>query len=378
MRVLVTGSRGFIAKNLLESLGRLEDVDIDTFNSNDNADSLVGKVAAADFIFHLAGVNRPENPQEFYEGNRDLTKKVVEAVNQACRKLPILMTSSTQVDRDNDYAKSKRSAEAVLETYAQESGSPVYIYRLPNVFGKWSRPNYNTVIATWCHNITRNHPIQINDENVELNLVYIDDVVDHFVRHLDENGRSAVVYAEVSPLYRKSLGEIHDLLLSFQDNRENLLIPRVGRGFERALYATYLSFLPVDSFSYELKGHEDARGNFYEFLKTEDSGQVSISTTAPGITRGNHYHNTKNEKFLVIKGEASIKHRQIHGDEVLEYRVSDKKMEVVEMIPGYTHDITNIGDSEMVLLLWANEIFDRESPDTYFMEVEPGNIERGV
>jgi len=369
MKVLVTGSNGFIAKNLIERLGRIEGVKISTFDKHDTSDSLIEKAVNAEFIFHLAGVNRPDNTNDFYEGNRDLTQMIVDIVKKHGKKTPILMTSSTQIDRDNDYGKSKREGEIALETYAGESGAATYIYRLPNVFGKWSRPNYNTVIATWCYNITRELPIQINDENAELSLVYIDDVVEQFVRHLDENGCNGVIYGDVSPVYRKNLGEIKQLLVAFQKSRQELLIPSVGRGFERALYATYLSFFPTDKFSYLLHGHADERGTFYEFIKTIDSGQVSISTTAPGITRGNHYHNTKNEKFLVIKGEASIKHRQIHNNEIIEYKVSDKKMEVVEMIPGYTHDITNIGEGEMVLLLWANEMFDRENPDTYFLKV---------
>jgi UDP-2-acetamido-2,6-beta-L-arabino-hexul-4-ose reductase len=369
MRVLVTGSNGFIGKNLLERLGRIDDLEVVTFSKNDNIEILDKKIEGIDFIFHLAGVNRPENPEEFYKGNRDLTQQIIDSAKASSRKPPILMTSSTQVERDNDYGKSKQGGEMALKTYAKENDTVTYIYRLPNVFGKWSKPNYNTVIATWCHNITRDLPIQINDQSAELDLVYIDDVVEHFVRHLDENGKKGVIFCDVSPVYKKTLGEIHDLLMAFKESRENLLIPKVGRGFERALYATYLSFLPTDKFSYELKGYEDERGTFYEFVKTMDSGQFSISTTAPGITRGNHYHNTKNEKFLVIKGEASIKHRQIHGDEVIEYKVSDKKMEVVEMIPGYTHDITNTGNDEMILLLWANEAFDRENPDTYFLKV---------
>ncbi len=369
MKVLVTGSQGFMGKNLLDRLGRVDNVEIETFSKDDSDDSLAEKVAAADFVFHLAGVNRPENEQEFFQGNRDLTQKVVDAAIQSVKKPSILMTSSTQVEQDNAYGKSKLEGEVALESYVTECDSTAYIYRLPNVFGKWSRPNYNTVVATWCHNVTHDLPIQINNKDVELNLVYIDDVVEHFVRHLDENGKKGVVSSEVSPIYRKTLGEIHDLLTSFKESRENLIVPQVGRGFERALYATYLSFLSTDNFSYVLNGHEDERGTFYEFIKTIDSGQVSISTTALGITRGNHYHNTKNEKFLVIKGEASIKHRQIHGDKVIEYKVSDQKMEVVEMIPGYTHDITNTGDSEMVLLLWANEVFDREHPDTNFLKV---------
>jgi len=369
MQVLVTGSNGFIGKNLLERLSRVEDVTIDTFTKDDIAESLSHKVIKADFIFHLAGVNRPKNTKEFYAGNNGLTQKLVDAVTQTNRKIPILMSSSIQIERDNDYGKSKLGAEAVLEAYAKECSSTVYIYRLPNVFGKWSRPNYNTVIATWCYNSTHDLPIQIKDKSVELDLVYIDDVVEHFVRHLDGNGKKGVVYGTVSTVYRKSLGEIHDLLDTFKESRMSLVIPRVGRGFERALYATYLSFLPTDRFSYELKGYEDERGTFYEFVKTLDSGQFSISTTAPGITRGSHYHNTKNEKFLVIKGEACIRYRQIHGNDIIEYKVSDKKMEVVEMIPGYTHNITNTGDSEMVLLLWANESFDRDNPDTYFLKM---------
>jgi len=369
MKVLITGAEGFIAKNLLERLERMDEVEVMTFSRQDEPETLTEKIGEADFIFHLAGVNRPENVEAFYEGNHDFTQRIAELARESGRNPAVLMTSSTQAARDNDYGKSKRAGEKALENYAKETGAVVYIYRLPNVFGKWSRPNYNTVIATWCYNMTHDLPIQISDENIELDLVYIDDVVAHFVRHLDENGKEGTVCAEVSPVYRKSLGEIRDLLVAFKESRVNLTVPRVGRGFERALYATYLSFLPTDRFSYALKGYEDERGTFYEFLKTLDSGQFSISTTAPGVTRGNHYHNTKNEKFLVIKGEASIKHRQIHGDEIIEYKVSDKKMEVVEMIPGYTHDITNTGDTEMVLLLWANEAFDRDNPDTYFLEV---------
>lgn len=369
MRVLVTGSHGFIAKNLLERLGRIEGVAIEAFDREDTVDGLRQKVSHVDFVFHLAGVNRPDDVEGFYEGNRDLTKMIIEAVKQSGRVVPILMSSSTQVERGNDYGKSKRAGELLLEAYSKESGANVYIYRLPNVFGKWSRPNYNTVIATWCHNITHDLPIEISDESNELDLVYIDDVIEHFIRHIDETPRGDAIYSEVSPIYRKSLGAIRDLLFSFKESRKNLLVPRVGRGFERALYATYLSFLPTNSFSYGIEGHEDERGTFYEFVKTLDSGQVSISTTVSGITRGNHYHNTKNEKFLVIKGKASIRHRQIYGDDVIEYIVSDKKMEVVEMIPGYTHDITNIGSDEMVLLLWANETFDRDKPDTNYLKV---------
>ncbi len=369
MNVLVTGSGGFIGKNLIERLQRIEDLHILTLEKSDSYDTLQRRVSDADFIFHLAGVNRPETAEEFYRGNRDLTGKIVEILSEKRKVTPVLMSSSIQVDRDNDYGKSKLEAEKLLDKYSQTSGATVYIYRLPNVFGKWSRPNYNTVIATWCHNIIRGLPINITDRNIKLSLVYIDDVVDHFSRHLDENGVKGVQYPDISPIYEKSLGDIYELLQKFKKSRETLLVPRVGRGFERALYATYLSFLPKDSFSYSLKGHEDERGTFYEFLKTVDSGQFSISTTAPGVTRGNHYHNTKNEKFLVVKGKASIKMRDIFSDEVVEYRASEEKMEVFEMIPGYTHDITNIGDDEMILLIWSNEIYNPENPDTYSMKV---------
>lgn len=365
MRVLVTGSKGFIAKNILEYLRRMVSIKIDTFSRDDKLSSLKAKVEEADFIFHLAGVNRPKNMEEFYEGNSELTQAIATILRNKQRKIPVLMSSSAQVGRDNDYAKSKLWGEEALISYAKESGAPVYIYRLPNVFGKWSRPNYNTVIATWCHNIVRDLPIQVDDASVELSLVYIDDVVTCFVGHLGEVAQGGVVYCDVSPVYIKNLGEIRDLLRLFKDSRKTLMVSHVGQGFERALYATYLSFLPTDNFSYALKGHVDDRGTFYEFLKTIDSGQFSISTTAPGITRGNHYHNTKNEKFLVIKGEASIKYRQIDGDKIIEYKVSDKEMEVIEMIPGYTHNITNTGDSEMVLLIWANECFNPKKPDTY-------------
>ena len=369
MKIGVTGSNGFIGKNLIEHLSRLEDIDIITFTRKDSLSQLESFVESADFIFHLAGINRPENTEEFYKGNQSLTEKLVEFALLKEKNTPILVSSSTQVTRDNDYGKSKLAGELALERYAQKSGANVYIYRLPNVFGKWSKPNYNTVIATWCHNISRDLPIQVNDRDVSLSLVYIDDVVEQFIRHINEGNHDKVLYPEVYPVYKESLGSIYDLLNQFIESRKDLIIPPVGKGFPRALYSTYLSFLPTDKFSYEIKGYEDERGTFYEFLKTQDSGQVSISTSAPGVTRGNHYHNSKNEKFLVIKGQASIKLRQIHGDEVIEYKVSDKKLEVVEMIPGYTHDITNIGNDEMILLLWANEIFNREKPDTYFKEV---------
>lgn len=369
MKILVTGSRGFIGKNLLERLGRIKDVEVFTFEKNDSLEKLKSLLTKADFIFHLAGVNRPENPSEFYKGNSGLTEFLVQALLESKKRTPLLLTSSIQAELPNDYGKSKKNAENVVEDYSRKSGAPVYIYRLPNVFGKWSKPNYNTVIATWCHNISRDLPIEISDPSIELRLVYIDDVVEHFARHLFDESQNGIIRPDIFPVYKKSLGEIYTLLQQFKKSRESLLIPRVGQGFERALYATYLSFLPEDKFSYPLNGHKDERGTFYEILKTFDSGQFSFSTTAPGVTRGNHYHNTKNEKFLVVKGKASIKLRHILSQKIIEFIVSGENPEIVDMIPGYTHDITNIGDEELLLLLWANEIYDPKTPDTYFLKV---------
>jgi len=367
MKILVTGSDGFIAKNLIVHLKRDEKVKLYLFSKSDSIDLLEAYIKEVDFIYHLAGVNRPKNVSEFYEGNSSLTKFIVDTLLSNEKNTPIVLSSSTQALNDNDYGISKKEAENILLDYAKQASVNVFIYRLPNVFGKWSKPNYNTVIATWCYNLTRDLDIDVNDESVLLNLVYVDDVIKSFIEKLDF--KSSDNYFEVEPIYKKTLGEIKNLLYAFRDNRKNLLIPNVASGFERALYATYLSFLPTDKFAYSLNGHQDDRGTFYEIVKTEDSGQFSLSTTVPGVLRGNHYHHTKNEKFLVVKGEAIIEFRHIITDEIIRYEVSDKKMQVVEMIPGYTHNIKNIGDEEMVLFLWANESFDVDNPDTYFEEV---------
>ena len=367
MKVLITGSNGFIAKNLIEHLKRDEDIELYLYSKKDSLSILEAYIKEVDFIFHLAGVNRPNDIQEFYEGNSSLTKHIVDTLMSADKNTPILLSSSTQSELDNDYGKSKKEAENLLLNYSEQSNAPIYIYKLPNVFGKWSKPNYNSVISTWCHNIANDLEIQVNNREVELNLVYIDDVVHSFVEKLKT--RSDEEYIHVDIIYKKTLGDIEKLLYQFKENRKTLVIPNVASGFERALYATYLSYLSTDNFSYELKGHQDSRGTFYEILKTLDSGQFSLSTTAPGIKRGSHYHHTKNEKFLVVKGEALIEFRHIVTDEKVSYKVSDKKMKVVEMIPGYTHNIKNIGDEEMVLFLWANENYDDNNPDTYFLEV---------
>jgi UDP-2-acetamido-2,6-beta-L-arabino-hexul-4-ose reductase len=367
VKILITGSNGFIAKNLISHLNRDEDIKLYMYEKNDSINILKAYIKDVDFIYHLAGVNRPKDLKEFYIGNSDLTKFIVDTLIENEQNTPILLSSSTQSSLDNDYGKSKKEAENILQEYSKKTNANIFIYKLPNVFGKWSKPNYNSVVATWCHNITRDKDIQVNDEKVELNLVYIDDVIKSFISKLDTN--SSDEYCKIDTIYNVTLGEIKDLLYKFKNNRENLIVPEVANGFKRALYATYLSFLPTDKFSYELKGHKDERGTFYEILKTVNNGQFSLSTTACGIKRGGHYHHTKNEKFLVVRGEALIQERHILTNELVEYKVSDQKMQVVEMIPGYTHNICNIGDCELILILWANENYDQDNPDTYFLEV---------
>lgn len=368
MKVLVTGSNGFIGKNLIEYLRRIKNIEIFTFSKENNEEDLEKSIREVDFIFHLAGVNRPKNKEEFYSGNTNLTQKIVDILKKHNKAVPILLSSSIQVGRDNDYAKSKEMAEEIIKKYALENNINCFIYRLPNVFGKWSKPNYNSVIATWCYNISRDLDIVVSDRNHKLQLVYIGDVVHAFAERLFVS-QTKKLYWDIPVVYEKTLGEIEELLYKFRDSRKNLLIPRIGKGFERVLYATYLSFLPKEKFSYKLNGHKDARGTFYEILKTIDSGQLGISTTKPGVTRGNHYHNTKNEKFLVIKGRALIELRDIYSKEIIQYNVSGDELEIVEMIPGYTHSITNIGDEDMVLLIWANENYDPKKPDTNYLKV---------
>jgi UDP-2-acetamido-2,6-beta-L-arabino-hexul-4-ose reductase len=367
MKILITGSNGFIAKNLIEHLKRDESINLYLYGRNDSIAILKTYLKDVDFIFHLAGVNRPKNTGDFYTGNSGLTKTIVDTLLYENKKTPILLSSSVQSDLDNNYGKSKKEAENLLLNYSKQTSAKVYIYKLPNVFGKWCKPNYNSVIATWCNNIANDLEIQINNKNVELSLVYIDDVIKSFIEKI--NFTSDNKYFKIGVIYNKNLEEISKLLHQFKDNRSNLVIPNVASGFERALYSTYLSYLSIDNFSYDLKGYKDDRGDFYEILKTLDSGQFSLSTTAPGVTRGNHYHHTKNEKFLVVKGEAIIEFRHIITNEIVSYAVSDKKMKIVEMIPGYTHNIKNVGGKDMVLLLWANEVFDKNNPDTYFLEV---------
>ena len=370
MKILVTGSSGFIGKNLITRLTQLENVELFEYDKDKDFSYLKEIIHEIDFIFHLAGINRPKSTDEFYSGNKGFTESLVALLEESNHPVPVLLSSSIQAERDNDYGKSKKEAEDILQEYSKRNNIPVYIYRLPNVFGKWCRPNYNSVVATWCHNVTRDLPIQINDERTMLDLVYIDDVVTEFISKIKRTeGMALDNFLSIPVVHKKTLGEIKNLLFAFKDVRTNLIVPNMNDAFEKALYSTFLSYYPEDSLIYAISDHTDDRGGFYEFVKMFGGGQVSVSTTKPGITRGNHYHHTKVEKFLVIKGEAVIKLRKIDSDHIVEYLVSEKDPKIVDIIPGYTHSITNTGNSDMILLIWANELFDPDSPDTYFLKV---------
>ena len=371
MRVLLTGADGFVGRNLRLHLSERKDVDVICFTKEHSARQLREFLIDVEFVFHLAGVNRPREPAEFVTGNVDLTAALLGAVEAEFiargGRLPIIYTSSIQASRANPYGESKRAAEVLLQDFEQRTGSPVHIFRLPNVFGKWSRPNYNSAIATFCHHVARGLPIQVNDPSAQLTLVYVDDVVAHFIQIMDgaDSTRDTDGFASVKPQYTTTVGDVARLIETFRASRETLTTERVGEGFVRALYSTYLSHLPPESFVYEVPMHVDPRGVFVEMLKTPDCGQFSFFTAHPGITRGGHYHHTKNEKFLVIKGEARFKFRHMDTGEIHEIVTSSIKAEIVETVPGWTHDITNIGDDELIVMLWANEIFDRARPDTY-------------
>lgn len=366
MRILVTGANGFIGRNLTTRLGEDDDVEIVMFSRENSLDDLQKMIKRVDAVVHLAGTNRSENDSDFIEGNQKLTDFLCQSLSSTGRKIPVIFTSSIHADLDNPYGSSKHAAEEILKRYSKETGSKVYIYRLTNVFGKWCRPNYNSVVATFCYNIANDLPIHIHDPNTELDLVYIDDVVKEFINVLFACDKSSA--PNVFPLYTIKLGELAEQLKTFHDSRNTLVIGEIGIGLTRALYATYISYLRPEFFSYELLTHGDKRGIFTEILKTEGSGQLSFFTAHPGVTRGGHYHHTKNEKFLVISGYAKFDFRHIVTGERHTIEVNSRSPEVVETVPGWTHSITNIGDSEMVVMLWANEIYDENNPDTYIDE----------
>lgn len=381
MKILVTGANGFVGKNLTETLKTIKDgkdktrnitvEEIYCFDLNNTTEDLDEFTQKCDFVINLAGVNRPKRAEEFYEGNRGFIETLCFYLKKNENKAPVLVSSSIQVGRDNDYGKSKKQGEDYLLSFGRENGNAIYIYRFANLFGKWCRPNYNSVTATWCHNIAHGLEIQVNDPEVVLPLVYIDDVVSEIIKCMegcptyDEQNQ----YYTVLPIHNVKLGKMRDLLYSFKESRSCLSIASQDDEFTKKLYATYLSYLPEDKFGYPLKMNVDARGSFTEFIRTEEHGQVSINISKPGIVKGNHWHHTKNEKFLVVSGEGVIRFRKIGDEKVLEYRVSGDKLEVIDIPTGYTHNIENLGTTDMVTVMWANEPFNPQKPDTYFEEV---------
>jgi UDP-2-acetamido-2,6-beta-L-arabino-hexul-4-ose reductase len=370
MRILITGANGFIAKNVRLRFGDMKGWELLPFTRDNPLDELPALVASADAVIHLAGVNRVNDPAEMVKGNVGLTGALCDAINQAVAggRYPVLIhASSIQATRDNEYGRSKLAAEQQVSACIAAHGLNGHIFRLPNVFGKWCRQDYNSVVATFCYNIAHDLPIRIDNPSAELNLVYIDDVVDAFLSVLegrqpasDEGG-----FALVEPVYQATLQQLADSIRGFRESRQTHVVDYVGTGLTRALYATYLSYLDPGDFVYSILRHEDQRGIFAEMLRTRDSGQISFFTARPGVTRGGHYHHTKTEKFLVIKGKARFKFRHMESGEYHELLTDDGDLRIVESVPGWTHDITNIGENEMLVMLWANEQFNPARPDTY-------------
>ena len=380
MNILITGAKGFIGKNLIAALGNSRDgkdqtlnlttdINIDEYEVDTDLVLLDSYCANADFVFHLAGVNRPKERSEFMSGNFGFTWTLLDALKKHHNSCPVVLSSSIQATLANPYGQSKKAGEDLLFAYARQTGARVLVYRFPNVFGKWCKPNYNSAVATFCHNIANDLPITINDRSVSMTLVYIDDVVSELIGALQGRETRDGDYCKVPIEHRITLGEIVDLLYSFKASREERSIPDMSVPFTKKLYATYISYIPPDKFSYPLKMNTDKRGSFTEIIRTPDRGQFSVNISKPGITKGNHWHNTKNEKFLVVSGRGVIRFRKIDEEEIYEYYVSGDKLEVLDIPPGYTHNIENIGDADMVTFMWANEPFDQKKPDTFFLEV---------
>jgi UDP-2-acetamido-2,6-beta-L-arabino-hexul-4-ose reductase len=369
MKLLITGSKGFVGKNLVIELKHRGFTDISEYDVDSDPALLDDFCEKADFVFHLAGVNRPKDPEEFMRGNFGFTSVLLDTLKRHRNACPVLISSSTQAALDNPYGLSKKAGEDLLFSYARETGSEVLVYRLPNVFGKWCRHNYNSAVATFCNNIAGDLPIQINDRSVNMNLVYVDDVVEEMIMALQGSPNREGAFCAVKEFYSITLGEIVDLLYSFKASREERSIPNMSDVFTSKLYSTYLSYLPADRLSYPLKMNNDARGSFTEFLRTPERGQVSVNISVPGIVKGNHWHQSKNEKFLVVSGQGIIRFRKVASDDIIEYSVSGKKLEVLDIPPGYAHNIENTGDCDMVTIMWANECFDPQKSDTYYEEV---------
>ena len=382
MDSLITGAGGFVGKNLVEALKNIRDG-----KDRTRPDLEIGEIfrctrqtteaelkeycANAEFVFHLAGVNRPKNPEEFMEGNRDFTETLLGVLELTGNRCPVMLSSSIQAERDNPYGESKRAGEQLLRDYGEKTGAKTLIYRFPNVFGKWCRPNYNSAVATFCHNRANDLPIQVNDRNTRLTLVYIDDVVRELLDALEGKEHREGEFCFVPTTHSATLGEIVDLIESFRTQPETLLMPEIPNdSFAKKLYSTYLSYLPKEKVAFPLKMNVDQRGSFTELLKTVNCGQFSVNISKPGITKGQHWHHTKWEFFIVVSGHALIQERKIGTDEVIEFEVSGEEIQAVHMLPGYTHNIINLSETEnLVTLMWASELFDPNHPDTFFQEV---------
>ena len=383
MNILVTGANGFVGRNLVSQLENIasgkarnyaiagKELHVQGYDVDSDPAVLEEYCRRADFVFNLAGVNRPEDPSEFMKGNFGFASVLLDTLKKCGNSCPVMISSSTQAALDNPYGESKRAGEELLFEYGRETGAKVLVYRFPNVFGKWCRPNYNSAVATFCHNIAHGLPIRVNDPSVVMHLVYIDDVVDELIGALSGDEHRAGAFCEVPVVHEITLGGIVDLLYSFRDMQQDLEVPDLGDAFTKKLYSTYLSYLPKEKFCYPLKMNVDNRGSFTEIIRTPDRGQFSVNISKPGITKGEHWHHTKNEKFVVVSGHGLVQLRKIGTDEVVSFEVSGEKIEVVEMIPGYTHNIINLSDTEdLVTFMWANEAFNPERPDTYFESVE--------
>lgn len=368
MNILVTGANGFIGKNLVTTLKFNQQYNILEIDKGATPSELDQAVLQADFIFHLAGVNRAFNESEFFEGNKELTQRITTVLIAHEKSTPILFTSSIQVSDVNAYGKSKLSAEAALQRYAEQNLAKVYIYRLPNVFGKWARPYYNSVVATFCYQIARDEPIWIKDSNLVLNLVYIDDVVHHFLEILHDSYHKSGLLT-VTPIYSLTLGELANTLTAFKDSRQTQEVIQTDNLLIKKLYSTYLSYLPENELGYPLLMHKDTRGAFTEFIKTSNRGQFSINYCKPGITKGNHWHHTKVEKFLVVSGRGCVRLRSLFSHEILEYEVNGDDLKVIDIPVGYTHHIENTGETDLIVIIWCNECYDEQHPDTYPLEV---------
>lgn len=380
MKILVTGAKGFVGKNLCEMLKLNKDNTVYEYDLDTEPQRLEPWCADCDFVFHLAGVNRPKDTGEFMQGNFGFTDTLLGELKKQGNRCPVMISSSTQAQLDNPYGRSKKAGEELVFDYAKHTGARVLVYRFPNVFGKWCRPNYNSAVATFCNNIANDLPITVNDRAVNMTLVYIDDVVEELMRALSGDENREGDYCRVQTEYKITLGEIVDLIYSFKSMRDiegenKLSVPDMSDGFTKKLHATYLSYLPEDGFSYDLKMNCDARGSFTEILRTAQCGQFSVNISKPGITKGNHWHNTKNEKFLVVCGSGVIRFRKAGLDEngesypVIEYFVTGENLKVVDIPTGYTHNIENLGQTDMITFMWCNECFDISHPDTFFLEV---------